>query len=87
MGCTLFESSEATKAMGGQIIDLTKGQMLKNGLTLSFFSDGTYTKVSGDGRKVGERVRVFAYSDIDFMNIKVLGTHTANGKRAATTAN
>lgn len=77
-GMHVVESSEATKAMGGQIIDLTKGQMLKNGLALSFFSDGTYTKVSGDGRKVGERVRVFAYSDIDFMNIE--GSRYAYGQ-------
>lgn len=59
-------SQNTTKGM----MDLVKGQMLKNGLVLSFFPDGTYTEISGGERKPGDTDEVAYFSNADFMDTK-----------------
>ena len=57
---------ETDKAM----LDLMKGQMLKNGLVISLFSDSTFTQISGDDRNIGDKSDNASFPEIDFMDSK-----------------
>ncbi|MBC7777214.1 MAG: hypothetical protein H7246_17410 [Phycisphaerae bacterium] len=49
-----FENTAAKSALNDQQ-DVLKGQILKNGLVRSFFSDGSYTELTGESLNTGDK--------------------------------
>lgn len=59
-------------------LDVAQGLILKNGLAFNFFPDGTYTRISGNDKVVGDKPNPVPFPNVAFMDTQ--GARYSQGK-------